>query len=161
MISYLPATWGITMRAIAILTLTTAMLVISTQADARGGHHRGGHHGHARFGVFIGAPLLLAPWWAHSSYYYSPPPVVVRERVVVREPLIYYDEQGNPVPPVQTQPQTQPQAQARAQTQAQPQSESSTPTWFYCADSQSYYPYVQNCASPWQRVAPHSPPPPR
>ena len=26
--------------------------------------------------------------------------------------------------------------------------------WYYCADSQAYYPYVQNCASGWQRVLP-------
>jgi hypothetical protein len=147
---------GNAMRGTAVLTLAAAMLMISTQADARGGHHGRGHHGHARFGVFIGAPLLLSPWWA-SSYYYPPAPVVVRERVVVREPLVYYDERGNPVPPGQTQPQVQ----AQAQPQTQPQPESTTPTWFYCADSQTYYPYVQSCATPWQRVAPHSPPPPR
>lgn len=26
--------------------------------------------------------------------------------------------------------------------------------WYYCADTQAYYPYVQNCASGWQRVLP-------
>lgn len=26
--------------------------------------------------------------------------------------------------------------------------------WYYCADTQTYYPYVQSCASGWQRVLP-------
>lgn len=26
--------------------------------------------------------------------------------------------------------------------------------WYYCPDAQAYYPYVQNCASAWQRVLP-------
>jgi hypothetical protein len=91
--------------------------------------------------------------------------------VVPRPPLVFYDERGRPVPneviaPMATgaplvfydqygRPVSQ-QAQAPA---AQPQPESTTPTWFFCADSQSYYPYVQNCASSWQRVMPHPPPP--
>lgn len=32
--------------------------------------------------------------------------------------------------------------------------------WYYCPDSRSYYPYVQECASRWERVAPTPPPPP-
>ena len=26
--------------------------------------------------------------------------------------------------------------------------------WYFCNDSRSYYPYVKECASAWQRVAP-------
>lgn len=26
--------------------------------------------------------------------------------------------------------------------------------WYYCPDSETYYPYVKQCASPWHRVAP-------
>lgn len=29
--------------------------------------------------------------------------------------------------------------------------------WYYCPDSSTYYPYVQQCASAWQRVAPTPP----
>lgn len=29
--------------------------------------------------------------------------------------------------------------------------------WYFCADSQAYYPYVQSCASGWQRVLPRPP----
>lgn len=147
------------MRKILMFTLATVMMAASLQADAGGGHgHRHGGHSHARVGVYIGAPLLFAPWWVESrpyypAYYYAPP-VVVRERVVVREPLTYYDERGNPVP---AQPQVA-QAPTQAPPAVQPQPGAPAPTWYFCADSQKYYPYVQNCASPWQRVVPQSPP---
>lgn len=145
------------MRKILMLTLATVMMAASLPADAGGGHgYRHGGHSHARVGVFIGAPLLFAPWYYPSPYYYSPP-VVVRERVVVREPLVFYDEHGNPVP---AQPRVaQAPAQAQAQTQAPAPSSSGTPpTWYFCADTQTYYPYAQTCASSWQRVIPHPPP---
>ena len=29
--------------------------------------------------------------------------------------------------------------------------------WYYCPDSKTYYPYVKECASPWQRVPPRPP----
>ncbi len=146
------------MRKLLMFTLASVMMAASLQADAGGGHgHR--HGGGARVGVYIGGPLLFAPWggWGspyyYPSYYYSPPPVVVRERVVVREPLVFYDEHGNPVPA--EQPRV---AQAPApQPSVQPQPGAPAPTWYFCADSQKYYPYVQSCASPWQRVVPQSP----
>lgn len=148
------------MRKSLILTFAAVMLIASLPADAGGRGHRHGHS-HARVGVYIGAPLLFAPWgvWGapyYSSYYYSPPPVVVRERVVVREPLVFYDERGNPVP-AQGQVAQAP-AQAPAQTQAAAPSSPGTPAWYFCAESQTYYPYAQTCASPWQRVIPHPPP---
>ena len=124
--------------------------------------YAGGGHSHARVGVYIGAPVVIGGWWgaprpyyypayypSYYPYYYTPTPVIVRE--VVREPLVYYDERGNPVPPVQSQNQTQNQLQG-------PQASAAAPTWFFCADSQTYYPYAQTCASPWQRVAPLPPP---
>lgn len=141
------------MRKILMITLAAVMMAASLQADAGGRHGHYGHGGysHARVGVYIGAPLLFAPWYYPSPYYYSPP-VVVRERVVVREPLVYYDERGNPVP-------STPQQVAQAPAQPQPPAQaSSAPTWYFCADTQTYYPYAQTCASPWQRVIPQPPP---
>lgn len=131
------------MRIAAITALAAVMVTASLDADAGGGRY---HHHRARIGVFIGAPILLSPFWYSPGPYYHTPPVVVRERVIVREPLVFYDEYGNPVPPERPQPQ-------------QPQSGAVAPTWFFCADSQSYYPYVQTCATQWQRVVPQPPPP--
>lgn len=87
-------------------------------------HHFHGHS-HTRFGLFIGAPLVLSPWYAAPRYYY-PPAVVVP-----------------PSPPVYIERQ-----QAAAEDQY----------WYYCRESGTYYPYVKECAGPWQKVAPHSPP---
>jgi hypothetical protein len=141
----------------SLLFAAAAMLLAaSTPAEA---HGRG--HPRARVGVYIGAPVVLGAWGWHrpppSHYYYPPtyyypqPPVVIRE--IVREPLVYYDERGNALPPGHHR--TQPPAPA------QPQPGSEAPTWFFCADTQSYFPYVQNCASPWQRVVPQPPPAPQ
>ncbi len=146
------------MRKTFLFPVIAAALVAAAILPAHaGGGHRG--HSHARIGISIGAPVVIGGWWGgprpyyypayYPSYYYTPAPVVVRE--VVREPLVYYDERGNPVPP------TQPQNQAQAPAQA-PQTTAAAPTWFFCPDSQTYYPYAQTCASPWQRVAPHPPP---
>lgn len=130
------------MRGAVIAVLAAAMATASLDADAGGRRH---HHHRGHIGVYIGAPLLLAPFWVSPRpYYYHAPPVVVRERVIVREPLVFYDEHGNPVPPDRPHAAVPPGASA--------------PTWFFCADSQAYYPYVQDCASPWQRVVPHPPP---
>ncbi len=130
------------MRKILFLTMAAATLAMSLPAQAGGGHRH--HHSGVRFGVYIGAPLLLAPLWVSPRpyYYYAPAPVVVRERVIVREPLVFYDQDGSPVPPVQSPPQ-----QGAA-----------APIWYFCPDSQTYYPYAQSCASAWQRVVPHPPP---
>lgn len=155
------------MRRILMFTAAAAMMAASLQASAGGGHgYRHGGHSHARVGVYIGAPVLYGAWWAGSrpyypysyypSYYYSPPPVVVRERVIVRDPLVFYDEAGNPVS-AHPQPQLA-QAPAQPQSSAQPPASSPAPTWYFCNDTQKYYPYVQSCASPWQRVVPQSPP---
>lgn len=153
------------MRKTLMFILATVMMAASLPADAGGyGYVRGGYHGHghshARVGVFIGAPLLFAPWYYPAPYYYSPP-VVVRERVVVREPLVFYDEHGNPVPAqprVAQAPAAPAPTQAPAPSSSTPSPSGTAPTWYFCADTQTYYPYAQTCASPWQRVMPQPPP---
>jgi hypothetical protein len=34
------------------------------------------------------------------------------------------------------------------------------PAWYYCSNPPGYYPYVQNCGTPWQPVPATPPPPP-
>lgn len=85
------------------------------------------HHNHSSFGVFIGAPLLLAPWYPP----YSPATVVVPASPPV------YIERAQEATPVQ-----EPQA-----------------FWYYCRESETYYPYTKECPGPWQRVVPQPPPP--
>ena len=136
-------------RAAFVLLLSAAAVLLSTSTPVDA-HSQG--HSRARIGVYIGAPVIAYSWWWHrppyyGPYYYPPPPaVVVRE--VVREPQVFYDERGNPLPP----------GYQRSQP-AQPAHAAEAPAWLFCPDSQAYHPYVQNCASPWQRVMPHPPPP--
>jgi hypothetical protein len=87
------------------------------------------HHGHDRFGVFIGAPIF--PWYYPPYPYYYPPAVAVPAA-----PPTYVEQGSEP-------------AQAPAQ---QPQG-----YWYYCADAKAYYPYVKECSGGWQRVVPQPP----
>lgn len=84
------------------------------------------HRHHSHFGLFIGAPLVLAPWYVGPRYY---PPAVV----VPPAPTVYIEKA------------------------APPQSAESEQYWYYCRDSEAYYPYVTECAGPWQKVVPHAP----
>ncbi|MDH3319437.1 MAG: hypothetical protein OEO84_07070 [Betaproteobacteria bacterium] len=89
---------------------------------------RGGHgHGRVHLGVVIGGPL----WWGYSPWRYYPP----YERVIVERP--------NPT--------------VYVEKDAVGDERDADQYWYFCADSKTYYPYVKQCASPWQRVVPHSP----
>ena len=85
-------------------------------------------HG-VRFGFHFGFPLY-APVWSYPApaYYYAPPVVTVPAA-----PSVYIE---------------------RGDLQAAPAPEH---YWYYCPDSKTYYPYVQNCTSSWQRVSPRPP----
>jgi hypothetical protein len=132
---------------LAALFAMGALTIMSTDADARGhSFHRGG-----RVGVFIGAPFIASPWlyprpyygygygYGYSPYYYPP--------VVQEQPTVYVEQQA----PLGEAPSAPPPASA-PQAQAQQQQ-----YWYYCQNTQTYYPHVQSCASPWQRVIPHAP----
>ena len=98
----------------------------------RGHHHARSHHfhrhDHSRIGVFIGAPLLLSPWYATPSYYY-PPAVVVPSAptgYIERSPAAQSSDGGR--------------------------------YWYYCRESETYYPYVNECAGAWEKVVPYAAP---
>jgi hypothetical protein len=103
------------------------------------GHY---YHGGPRVGLVIGAGF--GPWY--SPYYYGGPygygypygyspyyaPVVVSPPAPTT-----YVEQGQ---------------SAGGSSQLQPAQQGGS--WYYCADPQGYYPYVQQCRNGWQRVSP-------
>ena len=92
-----------------------------------------GHFAHARVGVFIGPGF--GPWYYPCPYYYGaygPYPYGYGAYVAPAGPTQYV-EQG---------------AVSAPQQQA---------AWYYCADPQGYYPYVQQCRTSWQRVSPTPP----
>jgi hypothetical protein len=111
--------------------------IVATTADAGGRHFHRHHHGHgARIGVFVGAPLLFAPYY-YPRYYY--PPVVV-PAPVTSSPVYIEQPLGEPGPPAVGAPPA------------------TGAYWYFCRDTQTYYPYVQQCASPWERVPANSAP---
>lgn len=165
--------------AAAALVMAAAALTASSSALADRGHWRhgyggsGGHywHGGPRVSIQLGAPLY--PSWHYAPpRYYAPPPVYYAPRVVVPAPLVWvppvvhaprvyvpptvYVERTDldgvvPVPAPVPAP-----APAPAVAPPGPSPEASG-SWFFCADSNTYYPYVIQCATPWQRVVPTPP----
>jgi hypothetical protein len=95
-----------------------------------------GHFAHARVGVFIGPGF--GPWYSPWPYYYGG-----------------YGYGYGPYPYYYGPP-----AYATGPTQYVEQAAVSAPqqaAWYYCADPQGYYPYIQQCRTNWQRVSPTPP----
>ena len=88
------------------------------------------HGSRVHLGVVIGGPGY---WYYPPPYYYYPPP------------YYYY-------PPVVIVPSSPPVYIERRDTR-----DSAKSYWYYCPDSKAYYPYVKECASPWQKVEPRPP----
>ena len=86
-----------------------------------------GGRGRVHFGVIVGSPF----WWYHPW----PPYPAYREQVIVerRGPTVYVEKDADGV------------------------ERASDHYWYFCPDSDTYYPYVKECASPWHRVAPQPP----
>jgi hypothetical protein len=82
-------------------------------------------HGRGRvtLGFHFGVPL---GWY--SPWYYAPPPAYYYPPVVVQpSPPTAYVERSDVVP-------------------------EGTASWYFCRESNSYYPYVKTCPGGWERV---------
>lgn len=118
-------------------TLILLAFVASDSALARPGFHRGG----VRLSLAVGIPIGFGLGYGYYGGYYPSP---------------YYSPYYAPYyPPVATVPYTPTYIEQGSPPQAAPAAQS---YWHYCADSRSYYPYVNQCASGWQRVSPTPPP---
>ena len=108
--------------------------VAPTDADAHGRYRS-----RASVGIFFGvpAPVYYYPRWHHYPSYYYPPTVLAPAPAA---PPVYIE---------------QPQTAAPAPSSP---AQASSAYWYYCRDTQAYYPYVQQCATPWEPVVPHSTP---
>jgi hypothetical protein len=108
--------------------------VAAADADANGRHFRH-HHSRSHVGIWftVPGPFFYPPPYYSPRYYY-PPAVVV------------------PAPVSSPTYIERPVAEAAAPAE-------SGAYWYYCRNTQTYYPYVQQCASPWERVVPNSVPP--
>lgn len=142
-------------RKWSAVLLGVCMVGMSGWAIADGRHGgsdgHGGYYGHAAYGGYVGRPgyhgysnvgvgividpFLYRPWYYPGPYYYPP--------------------YGYPYPPVISVPANPPVYIERAEV-AEPAPPASA-SWYYCANPQGYYPYVENCPGGWQAVAPRPP----
>ena len=119
---------GREMKTVKLAVFLMAVLVgsaVAGSADAR--HFRHHHHHHGGGGVRFGV-FIGAPIATYPRYYYPPAYYPYYAPTVVVPSAPVYVEQSVAAP---------------AQN-----------AWYYCRDSQTYYPYVQQCATPWQQVTP-------
>ena len=125
-------------KSAAIWLSVLLSIAVVSDAAARGnwGHGHHGYHRHngVRIGIAIGVPSL----WYSSPYYYRP--------YFRSYPYPYY-------PPAIVEP-IQPQEYIERGQAAPAANAPASAYWHYCAESGAYYPYVKECAGPWQRVAP-------
>ena len=84
-----------------------------------------------RIGVFLGAPVFM-PWYNPPARYYAYPPVVALPPSLP----VYIEQSPAPAAPAQQHSY-----------------------WYYCPESNAYYPYVTDCPAGWEQVAPQPPPP--
>jgi hypothetical protein len=128
-------------RAVLALMIVAFGIVASTPALARGFSR--GHGGSVRFGLFVGAPLVLASGYYGPHYYYPSP---------------YYSPYYSPYPPAVAVPVAPPTYVEQGQVSA-PAAPAAPQQgyWYYCNGSQAYYPYVKECPGGWQRVSPQPP----
>jgi hypothetical protein len=129
------------MRTLKLFTVglaaLTTLLVCSAAWSGGGhrGHHRHHHHhGHGStlsLGFAFGGPLWYPgpvfpsytyPYPYSYPYAYSPP------IIVPPAPRVYIEREDRVA------------------------QESSPGYWYYCRESDTYYPYVKECAQPWERV---------
>lgn len=133
--------------AMLIVLMFGAVASESAMAQHRhGGYGHGGGYGHSRgyghgggvgFGIALGIPLFglgyySNPYYSYPAYAYPGPDYAYPGQAVA--PSGGYAEQGYP------------------QAAPAPQQD-----WYYCPNSNAYYPYVRECPGGWQRV-PSQPP---
>ena len=126
------------------LALTLILLGFLATEPALAGPHR---HGGVRFSVAVGVPF----GYGYGYYGYYPGPYYAPSYYAPYYPRYYY-------PPVVSAPYTPPTYIEQNAPQPAPQAAPASPAaqnyWYYCADSNAYYPYVNQCAGGWQRVSP-------
>jgi hypothetical protein len=150
------------LRKISVLAVATLAVLGSAAAEARPyGRHYGG--GRALFyaapiiaGAYLASRAYYRPYYYPPTYYYPPAYYPSTPPVYIEQPQDYSAPQPQyyaPPPQQNYAPQQQePQYSVPPQSQAQPQSQSQG--WYFCAESQGYYPNVQTCPGGWQRQEP-------
>jgi len=114
-----------TSKTLIALTVAVTGLMIASSALAQ---HRHRHHHHGpRLSIGFGFGYPGPYYYPPYGYPYYPAPVVIER------PTVYVEQNPPPAPALQAP---------------------ASSYWYFCADSNAYYPHVKECASGWQRVAP-------
>jgi len=135
------------MRSKKIL-LALGLLLGATAAGSALAHH--GHY-HSRFSIGIG---IGAPWYYPAPYYYAPyypayyPPYPYYVPAPAAAEAPAYIERGDSGAPAYVE---------RGDEAAPPPRRRAEGSWYFCQESNAYYPYVSQCPGGWQRVAPRPP----
>ena len=144
---------------------TAGMSGLTLAADRRGGYSgqgghggysgQGGHGGNVRYSGHsnVGVGVVVSPFW-FSPGYYSSPYYYPRSYYAPYYAPYYYSPYYYP-PSVLTVP-TEPPVYIEREDAAEPAPQASA-SWYYCADPQGYYPYVEQCPGGWQAVPPRPP----
>lgn len=115
--------------------MAAAIAAAALAAMPASAHGRHGHGTRLSLGFVFGAPAFYGPRYYAPYPYYRP----------------YY-----PYPAEFVVPYASPPAPTVYIERESAQSAPTLPPgyWYYCAESQAYYPYVKQCAGAWQQVAP-------
>lgn len=123
------------LKSVFVASMVAVTVTVSADALANGGRrgHGGYHHGGARVGVFIGAPVLGfgLPYYGYPGYGYAPYPYYGPATTFITPPapLVYIEQNSVNA--------TGPAADGY---------------WYYCSNPDGYYPYVRQCSNGWQQV---------
>ncbi len=119
-------------KSFAATVLMLATVTVGANALAHGGYG-GRHHGGARVGVFIGAPVLGfgLPYYGYPGYGYAPYGYYGPATTVITPAA----------PPVYIE-----------QSSANATGPAADGYWYYCSNPDGYYPYVKQCSNGWQQV---------
>jgi hypothetical protein len=119
--------------------IAAALVALFALTIASGAHARGWGQSHGRVvvGVGVGVPIF----WPYWSYWHYPPPYYYYPH--------YYPRYGEPAESVIYV--------ERGDAEPTP-GEDASQYWYFCRDSNTYFPYVKECPTPWQRVVPQPPP---
>jgi hypothetical protein len=95
--------------------------------------YRGHSHSSVHLGFVFSSPLWYGPYYPYAypyyPYSYDPYPYYPPAVVVPQAPQVYIERENADV--------------AR---------EASSPYWYYCRESNLYYPYARECAGQWEQV---------
>ena len=119
------------------IILLIASLLFMSSLPTTSFAHSFSHH--SQFRPHGGVSFYYGPSWYYPPTFYYPPygpaPIIVQRPAA---PTVYIERN---IAPIDQDTTTSQQSNY----------------WYFCASSNTYYPYVRECAEPWQRVSPTPP----